>query len=56
MFEMANLHEDGLREYDELELCYSETGLLISCTFFPLLSLVQVYHAAIMKFWITRNM
>ncbi|KAK9688979.1 hypothetical protein RND81_09G026100 [Saponaria officinalis] len=25
MFEMACLHEDALREYDELELCYSET-------------------------------
>ncbi|XP_065862152.1 trafficking protein particle complex II-specific subunit 130 homolog [Euphorbia lathyris] len=25
MFEMANLHEDALREYDELELCYLET-------------------------------
>ncbi|GMJ05212.1 CLUB [Hibiscus trionum] len=25
MFEMAHLHEDALREYDELELCYSET-------------------------------
>lgn len=25
MFEMANLHEDSLREYDELELCYLET-------------------------------
>lgn len=25
MFEMAHLHEDSLREYDELELCYSET-------------------------------
>lgn len=27
MFEMGNLHEDSLREYDELELCYSESGL-----------------------------
>lgn len=27
MFEMAHLHEDSLREYDELELCYLETGL-----------------------------
>jgi trafficking protein particle complex subunit 10 len=27
MFEMSNLHEDSLREYDELELCYSESGL-----------------------------
>lgn len=26
MFEMAHLHEDSLREYDELELCYLETG------------------------------
>ncbi|KAG0448562.1 hypothetical protein HPP92_027773, partial [Vanilla planifolia] len=25
MFEMAHLHEDALREYDELELCYLET-------------------------------
>ncbi|KAL2496069.1 Trafficking protein particle complex II-specific subunit [Forsythia ovata] len=25
MFEIAHLHEDALREYDELELCYSET-------------------------------
>ncbi|KAA8523852.1 hypothetical protein F0562_010275 [Nyssa sinensis] len=25
MFEMAHLHEDSLREYDELELCYLET-------------------------------
>ncbi|XP_042425924.1 trafficking protein particle complex II-specific subunit 130 homolog [Zingiber officinale] len=25
MFEMAHLHEDSLREYDELELCYIET-------------------------------
>ncbi|KNA16796.1 hypothetical protein SOVF_085990 [Spinacia oleracea] len=25
MFEMAHLHEDSLREYDELELCYMET-------------------------------
>lgn len=28
MFEMAHLHEDSLREYDELELCYLETGFL----------------------------
>lgn len=27
MFEMAHLHEDALREYDELELCYLETGM-----------------------------
>jgi hypothetical protein len=26
MFEVTNLHEDSLREYDELELCYSESG------------------------------
>lgn len=26
MFEVAHLHEDALREYDELELCYLETG------------------------------
>jgi hypothetical protein len=26
IFEMAHLHEDALREYDELELCYLETG------------------------------
>lgn len=26
MFEMAHLYEDSLREYDELELCYLETG------------------------------
>ncbi|KAJ3681363.1 hypothetical protein LUZ60_015852 [Juncus effusus] len=26
MFDLANLHEDSLREYDELELCYSETA------------------------------
>ncbi|XP_057964025.1 trafficking protein particle complex II-specific subunit 130 homolog [Malania oleifera] len=25
IFEMAHLHEDSLREYDELELCYLET-------------------------------
>ncbi|XP_019057996.1 PREDICTED: trafficking protein particle complex II-specific subunit 130 homolog isoform X3 [Tarenaya hassleriana] len=25
IFEMAHLHEDALREYDELELCYLET-------------------------------
>ncbi|XP_048235084.1 trafficking protein particle complex II-specific subunit 130 homolog isoform X2 [Ricinus communis] len=25
MFEMTHLHEDALREYDELELCYLET-------------------------------
>ncbi|KAJ0608475.1 putative trafficking protein particle complex subunit 11 [Helianthus annuus] len=25
MFEMSHLHEDSLREYDELELCYLET-------------------------------
>ncbi|KAI3769242.1 hypothetical protein L6452_00343 [Arctium lappa] len=25
MFDMAQLHEDSLREYDELELCYLET-------------------------------
>ncbi|XP_021287995.1 trafficking protein particle complex II-specific subunit 130 homolog [Herrania umbratica] len=25
MFEMAHLHDDALREYDELELCYLET-------------------------------
>jgi hypothetical protein len=29
MFEMSNLHEDSLREYDELELCYSESGLYL---------------------------
>ena len=28
MFEMAQLHEDALREYDELELCYLETGVM----------------------------
>jgi len=28
MFDMAHLHEDSLREYDELELCYLETGAL----------------------------
>ncbi|KAF6163180.1 hypothetical protein GIB67_025044 [Kingdonia uniflora] len=28
MFEMAHLHEDALREYDELELCYLETVFL----------------------------
>ena len=27
MFEMAQLHEDALREYDELELCYIESGM-----------------------------
>jgi hypothetical protein len=32
MFEVTNLHEDSLREYDELELCYSESGF--SQTFF----------------------
>lgn len=26
IFEMAQLHEDALREYDELELCYLETA------------------------------
>ncbi|KAI5640610.1 hypothetical protein M9H77_00222 [Catharanthus roseus] len=26
MFEIAHLHEDSLREYDELELCYLETA------------------------------
>ena len=26
MFEVTNLYEDSLREYDELELCYSESG------------------------------
>lgn len=26
MFEIAHLYEDALREYDELELCYLETG------------------------------
>lgn len=26
IFEMAHLYEDALREYDELELCYLETG------------------------------
>jgi hypothetical protein len=26
LFEMAHLYEDALREYDELELCYLETG------------------------------
>ncbi|CAH1444506.1 unnamed protein product [Lactuca virosa] len=30
MFEMAHLHEDSLREYDELELCYLETGVFFS--------------------------
>jgi DNA-directed RNA polymerase specialized sigma24 family protein len=29
MFEMSSLHEDSLREYDELELCYSESGLYL---------------------------
>lgn len=29
MFEMAQLHEDALREYDELELCYLETGVML---------------------------
>jgi hypothetical protein len=27
MFEMANLQEDALREYDELEQIYTETGM-----------------------------
>lgn len=31
MFEMAHLHEDALREYDELELCYLETGAQCQC-------------------------
>lgn len=26
MFDVTNLYEDSLREYDELELCYSESG------------------------------
>ena len=30
MFELSNLHEDSLREYDELELCYSESGLYLA--------------------------
>ncbi|KAG8658031.1 trafficking protein particle complex II-specific subunit 130 homolog isoform X1 [Manihot esculenta] len=30
MFEMAYLHEDALREYDELELCYLETGTKVN--------------------------
>ncbi|XP_031121150.1 trafficking protein particle complex II-specific subunit 130 homolog isoform X2 [Ipomoea triloba] len=29
MFEIAHLHEDALREYDELELCYLETVNMI---------------------------
>lgn len=29
IFEMAHLHEDALREYDELELCYLETGTFL---------------------------
>ncbi|KAH9650875.1 Trafficking protein particle complex II-specific subunit 130-like [Citrus sinensis] len=34
MFEMAHLHEDALREYDELELCYLETGAQCICLLF----------------------
>ncbi|RLM55205.1 hypothetical protein C2845_PM10G08580 [Panicum miliaceum] len=30
MFEMSNLHEDSIREYDELELCYSESVIFAS--------------------------
>jgi len=37
MFEMAHLHEDALREYDELELCYLETG----CSTFFVFSLIK---------------
>lgn len=29
MFEMSKLHQDSLREYDELQLSYSESGLLL---------------------------
>ncbi|CDY28769.1 BnaA02g09610D [Brassica napus] len=30
IFEIAHLHEDALREYDELELCYLETGSFLT--------------------------
>lgn len=33
MFEMAHLHEDSLREYDELEICYLETGMSVCSVF-----------------------
>ncbi|KAK6154318.1 hypothetical protein DH2020_008566 [Rehmannia glutinosa] len=33
MFEIAHLHEDALREYDELELCYLETGAQRVCQY-----------------------
>ena len=34
MFEIAHLHEDALREYFELEICYTETGAFPSCLVF----------------------
>lgn len=47
MFEMAHLYEDALREYDELELCYLETGAkLYACVLsvYFTVSLVCLIH------------
>lgn len=34
MFEVPHLNEESLQEYDELELCYMETGVVYRCHVF----------------------
>ncbi|PIA49104.1 hypothetical protein AQUCO_01300153v1 [Aquilegia coerulea] len=41
MFEMTHLHEDSLRDYDELELCYWETAALVKPDYKALPQIVQ---------------
>lgn len=44
MFEMAQLHDDSLREYDELELCYLEAGISLLAV-----TRVFIFHQAFMS-------
>ena len=39
MFQMAQLEEDALREYDELEQCYLESGF---CHLFTLTTINKI--------------
>lgn len=49
MFEMAHLHEDALREYDELELCYLETGAWC-IVFFSVAVVVKTMVVSILRY------
>lgn len=45
MFEMVHLYEDALREYDELELCYLETGMNMMINLFSKKKLGREFQA-----------